>query len=222
VPTGGIAVVNDDLEEGSSVQYEVGVRGQPAPWVYWDTSLFWLDLDNQIGSVAIPGGTSIENVGHAVHRGWEAALELELVGLARALRGEETGGHGHQLSLYGNVLLLDAEFTGGPREGLTPQYAPDYLVRAGGIYRWRDRGKVALTGTFVDDHYADDANSPNFFLPAYMVWDLTLEWKVYRDHVSVLGGVNNLFDEDYYARIRGDGIDPAYGRNFYVGLAVAL
>jgi Fe(3+) dicitrate transport protein len=222
VPTGGTAVVNNDLEEGSSVQYEIGLRGQPAPWFYFDTSLFWLDLDNQIGSVAVPGGTSIENVGHAVHRGWEGAVEVELLGLARALRGDNTTKADHQLSLYGNAILLDAEFVGGPREGMTPQYAPDYLFRAGAIYRWRERGKLALTGTFVDDHYADDANTATFFVPSYMVWDLTLDWKVYRDHLSILAGINNLFDEDYYARIRGDGIDPAYGRNFYAGVALAF
>jgi Fe(3+) dicitrate transport protein len=95
-------------------------------------------------------------------------------------------------------------------------------VRAGAIYRWDSRAKVALTGTFLDDHFADDANSPNYHIPAYMVWDLTFEWKVYRQNVSILGGVNNLFDEDYYARIRGDGIDPAYGRHFYAGLALAF
>jgi outer membrane receptor protein involved in Fe transport len=35
--------------------------------------------------------------------------------------------------------------------------------------------------------------------------------------ISLIAGINNLFDEDYYARIRGDGIDPAYGRNYYIG-----
>jgi Fe(3+) dicitrate transport protein len=35
--------------------------------------------------------------------------------------------------------------------------------------------------------------------------------------VSITAGINNLFDEDYYSRIRSDGIDPAYGRNFYAG-----
>ncbi len=168
------------------------------------------------------GGTSIENVGRARHRGWEGALEVELFGLARALQGERPEPPGHQLSLYGNAMLLDAEFVGGPREGSTPQYAPDYLFRAGAIYRWRDRAKLAFLGTLVDDHYADDANTDNFFVPGYLVWDLTLDWKMYRDHLSILAGINNLFDEDYYARIRGDGIDPAYGRNFYAGLALAF
>jgi Fe(3+) dicitrate transport protein len=222
VPTGGSTIVNRDLEEGSSVQYEAGIRGQPAPFITWDTSLFLLEFDDQIGSVAVAGGTSLENVGRAVHWGWEATLETELLGLAERLNGG-TGEPGeHQLRLHGNVMLLNAEFVSGPQDGHTPQYAPNYLVRAGGIYQWRERAKVALLGTFVDDHYADDANSANFLVPGYMVWDLTAEVKVYRHHLSILAGVNNLFGEDYYARIRGDGIDPAYGRNFYAGLALAF
>jgi outer membrane receptor protein involved in Fe transport len=53
-----------------------------------------------------------------------------------------------------------------------------------------------------------------------MVWDVTAEVKVYRDTVSVIAGINNLFDEDYYARITDLGIDPAYGRNVYAGFAL--
>ena len=224
VPTGGTTFVNSDLEAGASWQGEMGLRGQPQPWLTWDTSLFWLDFDNQIGSVAVPGGTSLENIGHTVHRGWEAALEIELLGLSDALRGEATERE-HQFSLYGNVMLLDAEIADSAAAALvgnTPQYAPDYLIRAGTIYRWQDRAKVAFTGTLVDDHFADDANTASYFIPSYLVWDLTLECKVYRNCLSVIAGVNNLFNEDYYARIRGDGIDPAYGRNYYAGLSLAF
>jgi hypothetical protein len=31
-----------------------------------------------------------------------------------------------------------------------------------------------------------------------------------------------VFDEDYYSRIRNDGIDPAPRRNYYVGCALAF
>lgn len=90
------------------------------------------------------------------------------------------------------------------------------------IYRWQNRGKVALLGTFVAEHSANDSNAANFQVPAYRVWDLTMEWKVYKDRVGVLAGINNLFDEDYYSRIRPDGIDPAYGRNYYAGLTLGF
>ncbi len=222
VPTGANNFVNADLNAGSSWQYEVGIRGQPRPWLNWDTSLFWIDFDDQIGSVAVPNGVSIENVGRARHLGWEASGEVELFGLAQTLRGESDIASDHQVSLYGNLMWLDAEFISGPRDGNTPQYAPEHLIRTGVIYRWQDRVKLAFLGTFTDKHFADDGNTVSFAIPSYAVWDLTLEWKVYRSNVSVLAGVNNLFDEDYYARIRADGIDPAYGRNYYMGLALAF
>jgi outer membrane receptor protein involved in Fe transport len=47
-----------------------------------------------------------------------------------------------------------------------------------------------------------------------------VEAKVYKDNVSIIGGVNNLFNRDYYARIRSDGIDPAAPRNWYAGVKV--
>jgi Fe(3+) dicitrate transport protein len=240
VPTGGTTLVPNDLEAGKAWQYEIGFRGRPAPWVSWDVSAFLLDFDNQIGNIALPGGFStVANVGRAQHRGVEAAFELDLIGLADALRGtpgpapsgkdktvvpaersltERFG----SLSLYANATWLDAEFVSGPLDGLTPRFAPDYLVRAGVIYRWQDRVKVALLGTMVGDAFADDANTPERYIPAYMTWDLTAEAKVYKDIVSVQAGINNLFDEDYYARIRDDGIDPAYGRNYYVGFSLSF
>jgi len=52
------------------------------------------------------------------------------------------------------------------------------------------------------------------------VWGLTVEAKVYKDSVTVNAGINNLFDEDYYARITNTGIDPAARRNFYGGVAM--
>lgn len=216
VPTGGGAVINNNLEEGTSWQYEIGFRGNPQPWLTWDTSFFLLDFDNQIGAV----GATVQNVGRAIHQGWEGALELDLVGLYDHVRGTDAEGRWGSFNLYGNVMLLDAKFKGGANAGKTPQYAPEHLVRTGGIYRWRDRVEVSLLGTFVDDHFADDGNTAAFQVPAYMTWDLTAEIKVYKDHASIVAGLNNLFDEDYYSRIRGDGIDPAYGRNFYLGISL--
>jgi Fe(3+) dicitrate transport protein len=218
IPTGGGITVNDDLEEGKSWQVDLGLRGQPAPYLYWDASVFYIDFDDQIGTV---GGVT-QNIGHTEHRGAEVALELELLGLADALHGEAGRVRDHQFSLYGNAMLLDAEIKSGAAAGNTPQYAPDHIFRAGGIYRWKDRAKIALLGTFVDDHFANDGNTAAFRVPAYAVWDLTLDCKVYRDTVSVQAGINNLFDESYYSRIRNDGIDPAYGRNYYVGMTLAF
>jgi len=213
--------VAGDLAPGQSWQYEIGFRGAPMAGIDWDTSLFYLDFSDQIGVVAGKNGPDvIDNVGRSRHRGWEGALELGLVTLYDAWAGRDLATRFGDVSLYGTAMLLDAEFIRGPFEGNRPQYAPGHLVRSGLRYRWRDRLKVGLLATVVDRHFADDSNDPERRIPAYHVWDLTMEGMVYRDLVALHVGINNLFDENYYARIRSDGIDPAYRRNFYGGLRV--
>ncbi len=238
VPTGGTALVPQDLRESEAVQYEIGFRGAPTDWVTWDVSGFLLDFDDQIGTIALPDGRStLANVGRATHYGVEIAGELDLIALiesrrplslepvmakaAKAVATEKSlldriG----SLSLYANATILDAEFVRGPLDGKTPRFAPDYLIRAGLIYRLQERLKLAFLGTFVDASYADDTNTAERFVPAYAVWDLTAEAKIYKDIVSLNAGINNIFDEDYYARIANTGIDPAARRNYYGGFSL--
>ncbi|HEY5552815.1 MAG TPA: TonB-dependent receptor [Opitutaceae bacterium] len=214
VPTGGTTVINSDLEEGRAWQVELGIRGQPNSWLVYDTSVFLMDFDDQIGSVALPGGqSSVENVGRAVHRGWEGIVEVDFL----ELLGK---GDSRSLTGYVNLTLLDAGFESGPRAGRTPQYAPERILRTGLIYRKSSDLKIALLGTFVSDSFADDSNAADRLLPAYMTWDLTAEWKIPGSPVRLTAGVNNLLDEDYYSRIRNDGIDPAPRRNYYAGVAL--
>jgi Fe(3+) dicitrate transport protein len=236
VPTGGTTFVPQNLEESNALQYEVGFRGTPRDWITWDASAFLLDFDDQIGVIPLPDGRSstVANVGRAQHYGAELAAEIDLIGWLDApsspapTSAKEAGSPAEKsfgdrfgtLSLYANAALLHAEFVSGPLDGKTPRFAPDYLVRGGVIYRWRDRCKLALLGTFVDDSFADDANTEERFVPAYTVWDLTAEVKVYKEVISLNAGVNNLFDEDYYARIANTGIDPAPRRNYYAGFSV--
>lgn len=222
IPSSG-TVIAGDVRPTTAWTYELGYRGRPHDWLTWDTSLFLVDLDDKFGgTVNQAGQTVLRSVGRSLNYGWDTAVELELTGLAQALTGEVDPRRAHRLALHGNFSLLEAQIHGGALDGKRPQYAPEFLARAGLIYRWQDRLKLALLGTFVADHFAADDENPSRFIPAYTTWDLTLEAKVYRDTVSVLAGVNNLFDEDYYARIRGDGIDPAYGRNFYAGLQLTF
>ena len=138
------------------------------------------------------------------------------------LRGRVLAARCLEVTVDGLPPDADQELDGGTLDGKTPQYAPETLLRSGLVYRWKERTKVALLGTFLSDHYATDDEDPTRKIPAYMTWDLTAEVRVYRDWLSVVGGINNLFDEDYYARIRGDGIDPAYGRNYYAGIQFAF
>jgi Fe(3+) dicitrate transport protein len=159
----------------------------------------------------------VANLGRAVHRGAEASVSYDLLA-----RHNPAGRHDVHpaLTVYANALLLDASFREGPNAGRIPQYAPRHLVRSGVVFSRGDALKLALTGTLSARSYGDDNNSAQRQLPAYAVWDLTAEWRVPGSPVRLMGGVNNLLDEDYYSRVSAAGIDPAPRRNYYVGAAL--
>lgn len=212
VPTSATGTVNGDLEEGDSLQFELGLRGKPAPYFSFDVSGFYYTFEDQVGEV----GTTTENVGDARFAGFEAAAELDILAI---INGGTESPYG-QLNLYGNITWLDAEFTGGPNNGFIPAYAPDYQFKVGGIYRWKDRVKVGLIGTIVDDHFSNADNGFQHVIPSYNVWDLTAEVNFCHGRIGVFAGINNLFDEDFWAEIRDEGIVPAYGRNYYGGVSI--
>lgn len=223
VPTGANGVVNGDLKEGNSLQFELGMRGKPLPYLTFDFGGFYFTFDDQVGEITTPNPNpppatllTTQNVGDARYVGFEAAAEVDILAM---INGGAESPYG-QLNLYGNITLLDAEFTGGPNEGLTPAYAPDYQFKVGGIYRWQDRVKLGLIGTIVDDHFANAGNTYQSFVPAYTVWDLTAEVNFCHGRVGVFAGINNVFDEDFWAEVRDEGILPAYGRNYYAGVSL--
>ena len=99
---------------------------------------------------------------------------------------------------------------------------PDVVYDVALQYAWP--GAVPLTVRLgvqgMSYFFADDANTVERFVPAHAVWDLTAEAKVYKDIVSVNAGINNLFNEDYHSRVTDTGIDPGYGRNYYIGVSL--
>lgn len=219
VPVNGDRFTSD-AEPNSGWSYEIGYRGQPKSWVNWDTSLFLIDLDNKFGGTVDQGTNQVlRNVGRTINYGWDGAFQFDMIGAYDALKGTNNVSRIGSLSLYGNATLLEAEIHGGSSDGKKPQYAPDYIVRTGLMYKFKDRVKVSFLGTFVDDHFATDDENPDRAIPAYMTWDLTAEVKVTKNF-TFMAGLNNVFDESYYSRVRSDGIDPGYGRNFYVGGSV--
>jgi Fe(3+) dicitrate transport protein len=233
VPTGANQDVPSDLSEASAWQYEVGLKGRPQPWIHWDTSVFLLDFDNQIGTVTDTTNRKVvKNTGRAQHFGIELSGEIDLLALTEQVQRrsdrsrvgvEAVGGSSKSgsLNLYGNVTLLDAEYVSGNNEGKTPAYASRYILRSGIVYRSSgERLRVAITSSFVGKSFAFDSNAALDRVPSYAVWDLTGEAKIYRDSVSLTWGVNNLFDKNYFSRITDTGIDPGQGRNFYGGLSL--
>jgi Fe(3+) dicitrate transport protein len=208
--------ISDDLDPTDIMTYEAGVRGTPLSWFSFDTSAYLIQFTNQVGRVE----TEIQNVGNSRHYGIDFSGNIGLFTLAHTLSGAETTPSGFgELSLYGNASLLNAEFIKGPVVNKTPQFAPDYLVRTGLVYTLKYT-KIQFLGTFVDNHFADDSNSEERSIPGYKVWDLLTEVPVFNNTATFVAGINNIFDENYYSRVRSTGIEPANPRNWYGGLTL--
>lgn len=200
-----------DASPGLNWSYELGYRGKPRDYFTFDSSLFVVDQDNRFAL----SNNVLASAGRSLNSGWDGAMQLDLVGAWDALQDSQWRKQLGSLSLYANVTLLDASLHGGPNDGGKPQYAPQYMLRSGLIYSLRGL-KLSLLSTFVDDQKAQDSSDPRFDIPAYSTWDLTAEIPLNKTF-SLMAGINNLFNEDYFSRVTSNGIDPAYGRNVYFG-----
>ena len=223
VPTGATQVINEDLQEGKGVQYDFGFRGKRHPFWNWDIDYFLMSFTNQIGT----SGNTVTNGGRAHYQGVEMFQEFDLVGAWDTFKDTHYAQKWGNFAPFFTMTLLDAEYSAGAFKDRAPAYTPQYNLRTGFNYRFRDRAKVSFTGTFLGDHFGDDASSANMTVPSYKVWDLTAEVNLLKNvkdifDLSLFGGINNLFDEKYFSRVTSGGIDPADGRNIYGGVKVQL
>ena len=155
--------------------------------------------------------------GDSRHQGVEFSVDYDLF----AGRADES------FRIFANGSLLDAEIVSSLNESLvgnTTAFAPEYLLRAGFIYN-TEKLDVALTATMVDEQFWQDSNASRgtgideiaALIPSYEVVDLTAEYRI-DSQWAVYGGINNLLDENYYSRVRNDGIEPALERTVFAGV----
>lgn len=219
-PTAELAGINDP-DPARSMQYEIGVRGNPVTGLMLEASLFRIDFEDKIEQRVV-NVTDIERVnsGDARHQGIEFSIDWNLLA---GRPGDDA------LVLFTNASLLDAEIVRSRNPALlgrTPQFAPERVLRAGLLWKGADGSRVALTGSHLSDQYWQDSNLPQgtgaATIPARIapvtVWDLGIEWPLF-EGVRLLAGINNLSDKIYYNRVRTDGIDVAPRRSTHLGVS---
>ncbi|MET0230613.1 MAG: TonB-dependent receptor [Rhodanobacteraceae bacterium] len=215
----------NDPDPTKVVSFEGGVHGTPVAGLFYDASLFWVNVKDRIESQQIPdapqGNTINVNTGNTRHRGFEGQIDYDFL----AAHDPHTSTH---LSVFANVQLLNAEFTSTinpANKGNTPAFSPDYLLRVGAVWREDKHYKLALSAVSVSDQYWQDSNLPSIAngvvtipakVPSYTVVDFSADYWV-MPQVRLLGGVQNIADKRYYNRVFSNGIDPANGRTWYVG-----
>ena len=205
-----------DISRAENIEF--GMRSMIAEGFNLDVSLFRINFEDKVEQIQVNiVDVQRVNTGDSQHQGIEFSAEYDFF-----------YGNNDDTSFiaFVNGSLLDAEITESTNASLlgnTPGFAPDYLIRAGFIYNY-DALNVALTATFVDEQFWQDsnlargtgANIIDGVIPSYEVLDLSADYQI-SDSWSAQAGINNLLDNDYYSRIRNDGIEPAAERTMYVG-----
>lgn len=200
--------LNGDLEASRILTHEIGVAGEFSDSALLEVSTFYVTNSNQIGRV----GNQFTNVGDAEYYGVEGVFMLDLF--------KEIIPSSHSLETTFGVSLMNSKFVGGPTNtiGKTPQYAPQQTFRWNFSYLHPSHASVTLSGQWLGNHFADDANTANFEIPQYSVWDLGAKIPLGVEGLNLQVAVRNLFDQNYFARIRSNGIEPGQPRIATAGL----
>jgi len=235
-PTGSLAPDgSSDPTPTHVLTYELGVHGTPLPGLFYDASVFQVNVKDRIESQLLPppnplNETIAVNTGETRHRGFEGQIDYDFL----AARDPHTSQH---FSAFLNVQLLNAEFTAtanpAVKVGNKPAFSPDYLYRAGLVYREDKKLKLALSVNSVAGQYWQDSNLPanapasgkppadNYIpakVPQYTLWDFSGDYWI-APRWRLLAGISNIGDKKYYNRVFGNGIEPGLRRTYYGGFS---
>jgi Fe(3+) dicitrate transport protein len=218
-----------DLDAERAWIYELGARGRVCGWLDYETTAFYYDFLNQIVSDRESGGSSAEvvNAGRTRHVGAEVAASADLT---RAMTGRDDPCR--------IAWFLDLSYTFVHTENLTPNglfrgnrlpYAPLHIGSATLRVEWPSGLSLALTGQYVGEQFADQANTraPSAdgrrgVLDDRFVVDLKADWRIPRTRATVTAAIHNLFDVTYVASRAPEGIFPGMPLSGYVGLEVTF
>jgi Fe(3+) dicitrate transport protein len=202
--------------------YELGVHGWPTLGLYYDVSLFQVNVKDRIEAEQLTQFETIDiNTGDTRSRGMEFEGYYDLFRLVATMDSSE------HLDVFANASLLDARFTSSIIPGQTgkiPAYAPHGVFKAGITAREDNVYKVSLVVDTVGSQFFQDSDqsigSTPAHIPTYTVLDLAGDY-VIAGHLRILGGVSNLTNRIYYSRVFlfGGMLEPASDRTFYAGAA---
>lgn len=174
---------NPDLEPEILNSYELGVRGQPKPWLYYNLAYFWVDTDDKI--IRVGGPRKVENAGETRSTGFELGVGVDF----------ENGFHA---SL--NYTYQEAEFreyttvAGISYKGNEIPLVPKHLLGVGIGYKSPLLGRMDLIINHSGKRYMDVANTRN--LGDYTTLDAKYKRSI-RKYVEIFLAGKNLTDERY-------------------------
>jgi Fe(3+) dicitrate transport protein len=223
-PDPGI-VIDPNLSDMKGYVSELGWRGRQGEWLTFDVGGFYLKYGDRLGLVTRqdPANRTISlwtNVSDSRNVGIESFVESDVLRLIR------DDGADASLFVFSSLSATSARYQDGALGGNRVESAPGVISRWGVTYR-RAVVSATLQHSYVGDQFTDASNTVATAdgvqgrIPAYQVWDATLNYR-YRKDYSLRLGINNLADARYFTRratsYPGPGLIPAEGRSVYLSI----
>lgn len=203
-----------DLEAERSVNYEFGLRTEPATWLFVEATGFVMDFSNQVIPVSESSGGlgfGLVNGGATLNRGVEAAVVMDFSNLLGMRKTKLT----YDINAtYLRATFAEDRFINGVNiNGNRTPYAPDWFVNSALTLQTESGFGLRLVGNFVGRQFGDELNTAEAsvdgrigVIPSYKVFDAVFSYEVSKWHSRFNLSIKNLTDERYIASRRPQGI----------------
>jgi len=175
---------NKDFDLATGRQYEIGLKQQLLQGRA-EYTLAYFDIEKEDILTRLPASSITEQIGQQSSDGIEFTLRVNPT---------------DSLSIDFNAASIDAEFdefySGGiSLAGNTPRNVPEQTMNL--WLNWSPINDVQIGGGFryVDSRYADDSNTEK--MPAYTVFDASVNWMA-TENLTITLRARNLTDEEDY------------------------
>ena len=196
--------------------YEFGVRGSPNARIDLDLAYFYMEVDDEVTNVSNIGSRSFFENADTERQGFEAAAVLNVF---------------DGLDLTVAYTWSDFEFekfaTNQAAEGNNLPGIPEHQFYAEVAYTHASGFYATWDIIHVGRFFANNANTVRAGQHTVSNLRFGRDFMVASATVSPFVGINNFFDEDYFANVRlnafgGRAFEPAPDRNIYGGLTVRM
>lgn len=232
IPASIYEYTDKNLKDAFGYNLEIGYRGS-AGHFRWDLSLFELQYNNRLGSIAIEENGKVTifrtNIGDSRTRGVEIFGEYTIYPTQHL-----------RINLFSSSSFFDAQYVRGQLRsgnenksliGKKLEGVPDWISRNGLNVKYKSfSGSVLYSYTgasFADPLNTEKPSASGAIgkVPAYGLLDLNFTW-VASSRLTLRFNLNNALDKQYFTKrptfYPGVGIWPSDGRSMNVSVAVRL
>lgn len=221
-----------DLDAEESTNWELGLRGSPAPGLDVDVSYFLMEFVNQIVPASVAGGVgaTLTSAGETRHSGIEASARYSLrdaglmqnddlylrTAITRVGEAEFVGTRFSNISGFGGVSV----------SGNRLPYAPEWILSAAAGYTFGDWLNLQAEVQYTGEMFTDDlntvtpiANGQRGLIDDATVVNFAANYTPNDGPATYFVSVKNAFDELYIVD-RARGILPGAPRLIQAGVSV--